>query len=401
MSSGIVSTRCNFSSLNTSFYTRLQISRSLHQASQKIHTVAAIKQEKQTQANKSRKKQNSNKKNKTQTKYSEEDSADVKVVGKGAKKGTMQQFEDIGHIYDNPDVYDMAFQFRDIEAETDFLYDAAEVIMGRKPGSFLELGCGPAQHCMEMRDSGLAVYAIDSSQLMLEHAKRVAKQFDLPGINFIHDDMTKFSLPDDAKVDVIAILNNTICELVDMQDALLCLQSARDALAENGVIIIDMTHPGQYFDGQILSKSYQWNMNFEDGSQLDGAMASDTSSFDAVTQIVERTVKISLNRKGKLQKIDCKVAQRLYTYGEVELLADLAGLKVVDYYDEMSPEAVQQRYGQDQGDDSQNTGQSQEQEEEDDASGNENEEDEGLLRMVMILQRKTKNDKSFGQLSIS
>eukprot|EP01024_Parvocaulis_polyphysoides_P039833 TRINITY_DN3605_c0_g1_i1.p1 TRINITY_DN3605_c0_g1~~TRINITY_DN3605_c0_g1_i1.p1 ORF type:complete len:284 (+),score=42.63 TRINITY_DN3605_c0_g1_i1:128-853(+) len=238
-----------------------------------------------------------------------------------------------------------------------------------------------------MKDSELEVYALDSNSQMLEHAKNVAGQFGLKDIHFINADMCNFKLPDDRKVEVIGILNNTICELVDPLDVLLCFKHAKDALVQDGLIFIDMTHPGQYFDGSLLTQCYQWNMDFEDGSQLEGAMTSDTETFDPVTQIVERTVQISVNQKGKLSQIKCKVPQRLYTYGEIELLADKEGLQVVDFYDEMSPTAVEERKGNLQED-----GQDEESDEEDDykRKNKEEEEDveEGLLRMVMILQRK-------------
>lgn len=78
--------------------------------------------------------------------------------------------------------------------QVDFLFDAYEDIMGDEPLSFLELGCGPAQHSLEMAESKLTVYCVDMQTEMLEYAAALAAEDDLE-MTCIEGDMRDFRLP--------------------------------------------------------------------------------------------------------------------------------------------------------------------------------------------------------------
>jgi 2-polyprenyl-3-methyl-5-hydroxy-6-metoxy-1,4-benzoquinol methylase len=76
----------------------------------------------------------------------------------------------------------------------DFLFDIYESLVGDEPLSFVEVGCGPAQHSLEMAESQLEVFCVDTSDSMLEYASELASEDDLT-IECINDDMRTFSLP--------------------------------------------------------------------------------------------------------------------------------------------------------------------------------------------------------------
>lgn len=69
-----------------------------------------------------------------------------------------------------------------------------EEVIGDEPLSFLEVGCGPAQHSMEMAESKLNVFCVDSSLEMLEYAAALAAEDDIE-LSRVHADMRSFSLP--------------------------------------------------------------------------------------------------------------------------------------------------------------------------------------------------------------
>lgn len=76
----------------------------------------------------------------------------------------------------------------------DFLFDVYEEVVGDEPLSFLEVGSGPAQHSMEMAESQLNVYCVDTSQEMLEYAAQMAEADDIE-LKQLRADMRSFSLP--------------------------------------------------------------------------------------------------------------------------------------------------------------------------------------------------------------
>ena len=77
--------------------------------------------------------------------------------------------------------------------QVDFLFDVYEEITGGEPESFVELGCGPAQHSLEMAESGLEVIAVDDNQSMLSYAGDLAEQDSLK-LTFLKQDMRQLEL---------------------------------------------------------------------------------------------------------------------------------------------------------------------------------------------------------------
>ena len=57
---------------------------------------------------------------------------------------TSSSLEHGGSIYDNPKLYELAFGFRDFEAEVKFLAELSEKHGTGELNDFLELGAGPA-----------------------------------------------------------------------------------------------------------------------------------------------------------------------------------------------------------------------------------------------------------------
>lgn len=84
--------------------------------------------------------------------------------------------------------------YRSAALQADFLHDVYEQVTGREPASFVEIGCGPAQHSLEMAESDLTVFCVDNNAGMLEYAQQLAKEDDLK-ITVIGEDMRTFSLP--------------------------------------------------------------------------------------------------------------------------------------------------------------------------------------------------------------
>ena len=60
------------------------------------------------------------------------------------------------------------------------------------------------------------------------------------------------------KVDVACLLLGSLSELHTHEAALACLQSVRAALVPDGLFILEMGNPVEYFDGTHLAVSDMW-----------------------------------------------------------------------------------------------------------------------------------------------
>ena len=66
-------------------------------------------------------------------------------------------------LYTIPEIYDIAFDFRDVPAEVDFLLEKTKMYLGRNAGSTMELACGPAYHTREMGKRKLIADAAETA----------------------------------------------------------------------------------------------------------------------------------------------------------------------------------------------------------------------------------------------
>lgn len=79
-------------------------------------------------------------------------------------------------LYDRPDVYDLAFSFRDYASEAGF-YDDCFGTFGERPvRRVLDLACGPAPHLPAWQDRGVEYVGVDASDAMIDaaHERAVA-----------------------------------------------------------------------------------------------------------------------------------------------------------------------------------------------------------------------------------
>ena len=77
-------------------------------------------------------------------------------------------------VYERAEIYDIAFDFRDYEAQGNFLLQCHEELRGRPAKSWLELAAGPARHTLEMARRGLSCTALDLSPAMVHYGLKLA-----------------------------------------------------------------------------------------------------------------------------------------------------------------------------------------------------------------------------------
>ncbi|KAL3149321.1 hypothetical protein ABBQ32_002129 [Trebouxia sp. C0010 RCD-2024] len=256
----------------------------------------------------------------------------------GAQLG--QQINNTNSVYSNPELYDRAFSLRDFAEEVDFLNTIFKSCVKTSPGSFLELGCGPARHTaqLQLRTQAKAS-ALDNVPQMLEYARTVAEEAGA-SVRFMCEDMRSFTLQEPA--DMAFMLLGTFSHMLDNASALQCLRSIHAVLKPTGKLVLELSHPTDIFDGSLIQED-EWDdaENRPSGPGVPGELAiqygSSGDEFDPIDQVIMRTVQIyeADNQRCMQRKLREVVPQRIYTYQEMDLLASMGGFKLAAAYGDM------------------------------------------------------------------
>jgi SAM-dependent methyltransferase len=279
-------------------------------------------------------------------------------------------------VYDSPAVYDAAFGLRDFDAEAQFLVDAC-----RRhgpcpaPKAWLELACGPGRHTrLAAFDHGLRAVGLDLSPAMVAYAQQEAERdcepqqlsVDSAGNReqplFVHGDMctaqTHAAVAENGPFDIICLLLGSLSHLTHLEQAAQCFSSAKALLSSTGTFIVEMNHPRHLFDGSISQAARRgggessawevpgWTAHGSDGRRMDILWGAPDDAWDAVTQVLDRTVQVHIHPGADAVKeppthLRCQVPSRLYTAGELHLLAASASLRVVALYGDLEPAGVE------------------------------------------------------------
>ena len=278
-------------------------------------------------------------------------------------------------VYADPELYELAFGFRDFDAEAAFLARMCRTHAGRAMRSVLELGAGPAWHsvsCVTTQGPCVAV-ALDNAPAMLARASRRALERGCEGsVAVVAGDMTRLDAralkqtaqtlvptrrvsdtADDrsnddsplAGFDVVTVLLGTAAHLTAPEDAEACLRGAAECLAPGGIVVLELEHPYDLFDGQLMdAHGDAWDREVENGGGLKVLVewGREGDPFDVETQIVERTVGINVvdengrpPANGAFPPVEEVVRCRVFTAPEIALLGKLAGLTVAATFGDM------------------------------------------------------------------
>lgn len=138
-------------------------------------------------------------------------------------------------IYDYPQYYEVAFSFRDITREADFMARCIERFSDVKVRRVFEVGCGYAPHAGALADHGYQYLGLDNNRNMLDYAAQKWSGVK-PTPEFLSGDMVNFELPrriDFAFVMLGSLYVNTLDEMTSHFD------SMAKALKSGGLYFLD------------------------------------------------------------------------------------------------------------------------------------------------------------------
>jgi SAM-dependent methyltransferase len=184
-------------------------------------------------------------------------------------------------------------------------------------GRALELGIGTGRVALPLSQSGVKMYGIDSSPAMLKklRAKPGSAQIQLHQGNFAN-------IPFKEKFDLIFVVFSTIYSLLTQEEQIRCFQNVADHLESKGLFAIEAFVPdlSRYQGGQSVR-----------AVQLESQETRLAASMlDSINQIISSQFIVLDN-----SKINVKPVKIRYIWpSEMDLMARLAGLKLLNHWDD-------------------------------------------------------------------
>ncbi|MBM7786284.1 class I SAM-dependent DNA methyltransferase [Tenggerimyces flavus] len=177
----------------------------------------------------------------------------------------------------------------------------------------LEFAIGTGRIGVPLAESGVEVEGIELSPDMVE---RLREKASIP----VHvGDMT--TVATGREYGVVYLVFNTIFNLLTADDQIRCFENAARHLTEDGVFVIEAAIPRAWVDERKPNYVEAEHVGFD-------RVTFDVARYDPVTQLLEEN-HVRLTPQGiRFQPIVC----RLVTPGELDLMARLAGLRLVDRF---------------------------------------------------------------------
>jgi len=189
----------------------------------------------------------------------------------------------VNEITTNPKYYEIAFSFRDIVAEVDFLEQVIKRHSHIPVSTVLELGCGHAPHLAELTHRKFQYIGLDLSEAMLEYAQNRADAINASA-RFELADMTDFELI--KQVDFVFVLLGSL-QARNTATLVSHFDSVGRALKHGGLYFLDWCVVFVPSKGSIDS----WEMVRD---QVKVKATIQTNLIDPVEQIFEESLTLEV-----------------------------------------------------------------------------------------------------------
>ena len=235
----------------------------------------------------------------------------------------------MSHTYSLPHIYDIAFDFRDVPGECDFLLSVAEKHLTRKVASATELACGPGWHAQEMASRGIESVGLDLEPAMIEHAQGRTKA-ETSKARFVVGDMKSFAL--DNPVDLAYVLIASFAHLLTNDDIIAHFNAVADSLSEGGIYVISTAHPRDFYGDRSSDLPTQWTAARGDLT-VTTEWGSSEDSFDPITEIDTVTITFDVTGPHGHERHQSREQLRRMSYQTFTALVALSGrFELVDAY---------------------------------------------------------------------
>lgn len=145
--------------------------------------------------------------------------------------------EVFGEVY--ADAYDLLYADKDYAGECAMIGRAFDQFAVAPVHSILDLGCGTGNHAIPLARKGYRVVGVDRSARMLAHAREKAeREFEgRVAPRFVEGDIRSAAV--DETFDAVVMMFNVLGYLLEDDDAIAALCTARNHLKPDGLLICD------------------------------------------------------------------------------------------------------------------------------------------------------------------
>lgn len=224
-------------------------------------------------------------------------------------------------LYSLPALYELAFSYRDIAHECDFVLDVFQKLQGRAPQSILELACGPGAHAREFLRRGFPVALLDLSAEMVAYARDAIAD---TGVPVRQGDMIRFAMPE--RADLVCTMLDSLSYITTNDDLVAHLQSVRRAVADGGVYFVELSHPRDVWVHGEASTQAVWTAE-RDGVRVttEWAAAVKPNPISQTDQVLTRLTVTGEQGPASQRIIETWGVQRPWLAQELRALVQLAG----------------------------------------------------------------------------
>ena len=232
--------------------------------------------------------------------------------------------------YSLPQIYDIAFDFRDVKGECDFLLSVGQAHLGRPVRSALELACGPAYHAREMAKRGIISHGLDNSPEMVAYANQLIAREKL-NAEIIRADMCNFESFE--KYDLCYILIASFAHLLTNRDILDNLNAVADCLNDDGLYIISTAHPRDFYGPDSPPEHEPSWTNSRAGITVTTHWGGTNQQFDPLTEIDDVVISFTVETNGQTARYDFPEKLRRLSLQTFQALVQSSGrFALVDMY---------------------------------------------------------------------
>ncbi|MBV8161212.1 MAG: class I SAM-dependent methyltransferase [Acidimicrobiia bacterium] len=241
-------------------------------------------------------------------------------------------------IYEHPEIYELAFSYRDVASEVDVIERWHERRRRARPARILELAAGPAAHAIEFARRGARATALDASPTMCAYAARRAAAAGV-ALHVVAADMVRFQVPR-RRFDLALVMLDSASHILDLDAMVQHLRAVGRHLVPGGLYVMEMSHPADFLAGAptlttpktptTLTTQSRWRLRRGE-RHVDVRFTVSPASFDPATQRSESRISVRVTERGRQTVLRDRMVLRRWTATELEAAARLAGnVRVVE-----------------------------------------------------------------------
>lgn len=237
-------------------------------------------------------------------------------------------------LYEDPQLYDLGFGFREIGAECDGILEIAKRHGLASPRRIADIACGPAHHLREFARRNYDSFGIELNAAMLGYARSLCKR-DGVSVWFRRADMRSFELP--ARVDLGLFLFDSFAYCTTDGDAVAALRATAANVRRGGLVVVELTHPADYFRPRHSRTAGRWRKSYPD---VVVSTSYATTRIDPVeeTYVASMTVQGRYRANGRKRRIVDRQLKRMWLRSGIRHAAAASGdFDIVGWYGDLTP----------------------------------------------------------------